>query len=132
MSFPTITAAYAALLAILFVALSVWVVAGRLQTDVLQGDGGNDTLTRRMRSQGNFAEYIPFALLLIGLLEVDGASSVLIQVLCLVLLVSRLIHPVGMLAAKNTPQQYICRGGGILATFGVILVAALVLLVRVA
>ena len=70
-------------------------------------------------------------MLLIALLEGSGASHVLIQALCLILLVARLLHPVGMLAAKNSPSQFACRGGGIIATFGVLLVAALALLVRV-
>ncbi len=132
MYFPAITALYAALLAIVFVTMSAWVVLGRVQTDVMQGDGGNDTITRRMRAQGNFAEYVPYALLLIALLEAAGASHALVHLLCLVLLISRLMHPFGMLAAKDSPQQYVCRGGGIVATFLVILVAAISLLVRVA
>ena len=131
MTFPAITSAYAALLAITFVAISGWVVAGRLQTDTLQGDGGHDDLTRRIRSHGNFAEYVPYALLLIALLEASGASHVLIQVLCLVLLVSRLLHPIGMFAPPNSPRQFACRGGGILSTMLVMLVAAVTLLIRV-
>ena len=129
MLFPSITSFYAGLFAILFVALSAWVVGGRLQDDTLFGTGDN-SLTRRVRSQGNFAEYVPFALLLIALLEAGGGSRVLVQVLCIVLLVARLLHPVGMLAPKNSPQQFACRGGGIVATFLVILVTGLVLLVR--
>lgn len=130
MLFPLITSFYAGLFAIIFVALSGWVVGGRVQKQTLFGDNGDDALTRRIRSHGNFAEYVPFALLLIGLLEASGASRVLIQVLCIVLLVARLLHPVGMFAPENSPQQFACRGGGILTTFLVILVAGLVLLVR--
>ena len=132
MIFPSITAAYAAILAILFVAMSGWVVVGRLQTDALFGDGGNDGMLRRARAQGNFAEYVPYALLLIALLEAGGAGHVLVHLLCLVLLAARLAHPFGMLAPKNSPQQFACRGGGIVATFAVLLVAAVALLVRVA
>ena len=130
MTFPAITSFYAALFAILFVLISAWVVAGRLQTDTLHGDGGRNDLVRRIRSQGNFAEYVPYALLLIALLEASGASSALVQTLCLVLLVARLMHPVGMLAPKNSPRQFACRGGGIIATFVVLLTASIALLVR--
>ena len=131
MIFPAITSFYAALLAIVFVLMSGWVVAGRMQTDTLQGDGGRDDLVRRIRSQGNFAEYVPYALLMIALLEASGASHILIQVLCIVLLVARLLHPVGMLAPKNSPRQFACRGGGIVSTFVVLLVASIALLIRV-
>ncbi len=129
MIFPSITAAYAAILGLVFVAISGWVVAGRVGMDTLQGDGGHDGLQRRIRSQGNFAEYVPYALLLIALLEGRGAGHVLIHLLCLVLLAARLAHPVGMFAPKNSPRQFACRGGGIIATLGVLLVAAVALLV---
>ena len=132
MFFPAITATYAALLAIIFVVMSGWVVAGRVRMDTLQGDGGHDALQRRIRSQGNFAEYVPYALLLIGLLEASGASHGLIHILCIVLLAARLAHPFGMFAPENSPRQFACRGGGIVATFAVILIAAVVLLFRVA
>ncbi|AWN43022.1 MAPEG family protein [Methylobacterium durans] len=132
MTFPAITAFYAALLALLFVGLSGWVVAGRLSSDVLHGDGGDAELQKRIRCQGNFAEYVPFALLLIALLEASGGSLALVRGLLVVLLLARLLHPVGMLAPKNAPRQFACRGGGIVATFGVTAVAALALLVRTA
>ena len=126
------TAAYAAVLALVFLGLSGWVMAARLQTDTLHGTGGNPMVEKRMRSQGNFAEYVPYALLLMALLEAAGGNHVLIQVLGIVLLVGRLLHPIGMLAAKNSPPQFACRGGGILATFAVIAIAAIALLVRIA
>ena len=131
MTFPAITSFYAALLAITFVLISGWVVAGRVQTDTLHGDGGRDDLARRIRSQGNFAEYVPYALLMIALLEASGASRILVQALCLVLLVARLLHPIGMLAPKNSPRQFACRGGGIISTFAVLLVASVALMIRV-
>ena len=130
MIFPTLTAFYGAILALIFVALSGWVVAGRFSTDTLHGDGGHQTLLKRMRSQGNFAEYVPFALLLIGAYEAGGGSSGVTRTLLMVLILARLLHPVGMLAPKNSPQQFACRGGGIIATFTVITVAAVLLLLR--
>lgn len=131
MTYPTTTAVYAALLALLYVGLSGWVVAGRVSEDVLHG-GGDEALQKRIRSQANFGEYVPVALVLVALLEAGGAAHGLIQGLLLVLLVARLLHPVGMFAPKNSPRQFACRGGGIIATFGVILVAAVALLIRAA
>ena len=72
----------------------------------------------------------PFALLLLALLEASGSSHLLIHVLGIILLVARVLHPFGMMAPKNSPQQFACRGGGIFSTFGVMLVAAIALLVR--
>lgn len=132
MVFPSLTAAYGAVLALLFAGLSGWVMARRLSANVLHGDGGDAVLLHRARSQANFAEYVPFILLLVGLLEAHGASRVLVHGLLLVLLVGRVLHPFGMTAPANSPRQYACRGGGILATFAVLIVAALALLLRLA
>jgi uncharacterized membrane protein YecN with MAPEG domain len=125
------TAIYAAVFALLYVGLSSWVVAGRLSADVLHGDGGNQTLEKRIRAQGNFGEYVPLALLVIALLEAAGGSSGVVRSLLIVLLIARVLHPFGMFAPKNSPRQFACRGGGILATFAVIAVAAITLLLRV-
>ncbi|RVU19820.1 MAPEG family protein [Methylobacterium oryzihabitans] len=130
MVFPATTAVYAALLTLVFLALSGWVMARRLSANVLHGTGGDDVLLVRMRSQANFAEYVPLALLLVGLLEAHGAARGLIQGLLALLLVARVLHPVGMVAAKNSAQQFACRGGGILVTMLVMAVAAVALLLR--
>ena len=131
MTYPALTAFYAALFALLYVGLSSWVVAGRLRADVLHGDGGNPNLEKRIRAQGNFGEYVPLALLLVALLEASGGSPTLVRGLLIVLLGARVLHPFGMFAPKNSPRQFACRGGGILATFAVVAVAAIALLLRV-
>ena len=131
MIFPSITAFYGAILALILVALSVWVIAGRFGKQTLFGDGGDDSMMRRVRSQANFVEYVPFAVLIIALLEASGASQALVRTLLVVLVVARLLHPIGMLAEANTPRQFACRGGGIIATLIVIIVAAFALLIRV-
>lgn len=130
MTYPSITATYAAVLGVEFAILSIWVIAGRLSTDTLHGDGGQDGLQKRIRAHGNFAEYVPIALLLVGLLEGGGAGRGSIHGLLLVLLLGRVLHPFGMFAAPNSPRQFACRGGGILATVGVIVTAAIMLLIR--
>ncbi|WP_342163736.1 MAPEG family protein [Methylobacterium sp. SD21] len=129
MIFPATTAYYAAILALVYLGLSGWVMAGRLSGNVLHGDGGDADLQKRIRSQANFGEYVPIALILIGLLEGRGASHTTVQALLIALLVGRLLHPVGMFAPANSPRQFACRGGGILLTFGAVLVAAVLLLV---
>ena len=129
MIFPATTAFYAAILALVYLGLSGWVMAGRLSGNVLHGDGGDADLQKRIRSQANFGEYVPIALILIGLLEGRGASHTIVQALLIALLVGRLLHPVGMFAPANSPRQFACRGGGILLTFGAVLVAAVLLLV---
>ena len=72
MVFPVVTAIAAAVLGLIFAALSGWVIAGRLSTGVLHGDGGEETMNRRMRAHANFIEYVPLILLLVALLECGG------------------------------------------------------------
>ncbi len=72
---PVITPLYAALAAAVMIVLSLRVIGMRRGRRVSIGDGGDDDLARRIRAQGNFAEYTPLALLLILLLELGGAPA---------------------------------------------------------
>lgn len=132
MVFPTVTAFYAAILALVFMALSAWVTAGRGKLDILHGDGGDDGLNRRIRAHANFAEYVPLILLVAALLEADGATEFTMNALLLPLLIARIIHPIGMVARKNSPQQFAFRAPGALITWVVMVATAILLLLRVA
>ncbi|MDF2599316.1 MAG: glutathione S-transferase [Methylobacterium brachiatum] len=132
MIFPATTAVYAALLALVYLGLSGWVMGSRVSGNVLFGDGGDESMLKRVRSHANFSEYVPLALLLVGLLEAGGGSHGLVQGLLIALLVGRILHPIGMFAAPNSPRQFACRGGGILLTLAVLAIAAIALLLRTA
>lgn len=132
MTFPATTALYAALLALLYLGLAGFVMAGRMSDNVLHGDGGDDALLKRIRSHANFSEYVPLTLILVGLLEGQGAGHGLVQGLLLALLVGRILHPVGMFAPPNSPRQFACRGGGMLLTLAAMGVAAVLLVLRTA
>ncbi|MET0257929.1 MAG: MAPEG family protein [Methylobacterium sp.] len=128
MIFPATTAFFAGLFGLLYVGLSGWVVGGRVSNDVLHGSG-NDLLQKRIRAHGNFQEFVPLALLLIAFLEAGGTRHWIVQALLVVLLIGRILHPFGMFAPKNSPQQFACRGGGILTTLLVLLISSILLLV---
>lgn len=130
MIFPATTALFAGLLALVYVGLSAWVMAGRTVKGALLGDGGDENLQTRIRTHANFGEYVPLCLILLGLLEAGGGGHTLVLALSIVLLVGRLLHPVGMFATPNSLRMFACRGGGILATMGVLAVAAVALVLR--
>ncbi|WP_342149529.1 MAPEG family protein [Methylorubrum sp. SB2] len=130
MIFPATTAFYAGLLGLIYAGLSAWVIGGRVTSNVLFGDGGKDGLQRRIRSHGNFSEFVPFTLLLIALYEAGGGSRAWVQGLLIVLVIARILHPIGMFAVANTPRQFACRGGGIIATIAVMTITAILLLLR--
>jgi uncharacterized membrane protein YecN with MAPEG domain len=132
MIFPTLTAIYAAVLALIFVALTIWVSAARFRFRINHGDGGNTQLQRRIRSHANFAEYVPLILILVGLLEAGGTSRLTIHALLLPLAIARIIHPIGMVAHDFSAQQFTLRGPGAAITWVVMVVAAVLLLMRLA
>jgi uncharacterized membrane protein YecN with MAPEG domain len=121
-----ITALYAGLLAPLFILLAVRVIGARRGARVAIGDGGDKALLRRMRVHANFAEYVPFALLLIGLAESLGVHRWLLHTLGATLIAARLVHAFGVSQPKENLNL---RVAGMAGTFTVIAVAAITCLV---
>lgn len=120
-----ITALYAGLLGLLLVYLSVRVILGRKRHRVDLGDGGQPALARAIRTQGNFTEYVPLALLLILVLEVLGTRPAVLHGLGILLLVARLGHLQGFGSTVGTSAG---RTIGAAGTFGVIIVASVLAL----
>jgi uncharacterized protein len=89
---PTIVPFYAALLGLIFIFLSARVVAARRLFRVRLGSGGQELLERRIRVQGNFAEYVPITIILLTFLELYGGAKWLIHVLCIALILGRCLH----------------------------------------
>ena len=85
-----VTPLYAGLLTLWFVVLSIRVM--NLRSDVPFGDSGDIAITRVIRAQANFAEYVPLAVLLMGFLEVTRYSIYLLHALGVILVVARLLH----------------------------------------
>jgi uncharacterized membrane protein YecN with MAPEG domain len=67
-----ITSVIAAALTIIFVKLSFAVIGLRRKNQIGLGSGGIDDLERAIRAQGNFAEYVPFGIILIACLELSS------------------------------------------------------------
>jgi uncharacterized membrane protein YecN with MAPEG domain len=116
MIFPGITAFYAAILGLIYVALTGLVVFGRGKFKVFNGDGGNQTM--------------PLLLVLIGFLEAGGGSPSIVRIMLIVLVVARALHPFGMLAREKSVRQMICRGFSSLATWIILIVVSILLLTR--
>ncbi len=91
-----VTAPWAALLALLFVAISIRVIRERRRAKVAIGAGGDAALERAIRSQANFAEYVPIALILMLTAEHAGSSRWLLHAAGAALLVGRLVHAYGL------------------------------------
>jgi uncharacterized membrane protein YecN with MAPEG domain len=119
-----VTPLYAGLLVLWFVVLSVRVVNLR-RRGILFGDNGDVAVIRIGRAHANFAEYVPLALLLMGLLELAHFSIYILHALGLALLIARLIHG---LALSFGWQMRFGRVAGSALTFIVLLIEAVLCL----
>jgi uncharacterized protein len=127
---PSITAFYLALLALLYALLTLHVIRLRQGNRAAFGDGDSITLRRAIRAHSNFIEYVPIVTPMVGFMEMSGASAVRIHLLMGALVVSRLLHPLGMYAAPNTQAFRIGRVGGMTLTIGLLIACALMILSR--
>lgn len=122
-----ITTLYASLLGILYLALTAYVIKGRFKYRIGLGDGGNPDMIQRIRMHGNFVETVPFALLLLFLVEISNFSYALIHILGVALFVGRVLHALGL---HRTPYSSIGRTGGMVLTLTMVLLASGLLLYR--
>lgn len=117
-----VTPVYAALLTLLFVILSVRTLRTRRRLGIAVGDGANDEMLRAMRVHANFAEYAPLSLLVLLMLELQGAPAGLVHGLGALLLVGRCVHAWGV---SRTDEDYRFRVLGMSLTFTALLGGAL-------
>ena len=91
-----ITSIIASVLTIIFIRLSFAVIGLRKRNKVSLGSGGHEDLERAIRAHGNFAEYVPFGVILIACLELNGAPWWLVALPGITLIIGRLIHAKGI------------------------------------
>lgn len=105
---------YAALLGLLYFALSLRAIAARRIARKGIGLLGEERLDRRLHVHRNFAEYAPFVLLLLAFAELRGAPADGLHLACVFLVVGRCSHAWGV---SHVPENYRWRMGGMIATF---------------
>jgi len=109
-------------LALIFLWLSLRVIRHRRAERIPLGSGGNAALERAVRAHANFAEFVPFAVLLLLLAEWGGAWPALLHGLGALLVAARLSHGIGIV---QEPEDFRLRVFGMMGTFGVMGIAAL-------
>lgn len=122
---PQITAAYAALFGLLYGVLSMRALGQRRALGIALGDAGNPILQRALRVHANFAEYVPLCLLLLLLLELQGAPAAGLHAGYGGLLLGRLLHAWGV---SQREENYFYRVSGMALTLTVLNGASLMLL----
>ena len=91
-----VTSIIAAVLTAIFIRLSFAVIGLRKKNKVGLGSGGHEDLERAIRAHGNFAEYVPFGIILIACLELNGAPWWLVALPGITHIIGRLIHAKGI------------------------------------
>ena len=92
-----ITGFYAGLFALMLVALIFVVIGKRMKYKVGLGTGGIPDLEQAIRVHGNFVEIVPFALILMGLMDyTDAAPAWFLHVYGITLLLARILHAGGL------------------------------------
>jgi hypothetical protein len=120
-----ITGGYAAALTALFLLLSARVIVFRRKNRINLGDGGDPEMLRRIRAQGNFAEYATLGIVLLGIAELQGEAALWLHGLGAMLLVGRLAHGLNFTFALNNVMLRV--GGMVLTLFALGFGAVLVL-----
>jgi len=117
-----ITPIYAALITLIYIALSWHIIRYRRANMISLGDNGDKALLKRMRAQANCAEYAPLGLVLLLLTEAQGAPALTVHLLGCMLVAGRILHPLGFAV---TPQKIILRQIGTALTLLMLLTSAL-------
>lgn len=112
---PTsITALYAAILALFIVVLGTNVTLHRLKRGVMLGDGDDPLLRRVIRMHGNSIENVPIAVVLMALYELDGGQPLALHVAGVALIVGRVLY-LGRLWVNENPSPI--RASGVTLTW---------------
>ncbi len=121
-----ITALFVGLHGLLAMLLVLKITRFRQKDKIAFGDGGNEGMQRAIRVQANFIEYVPLALIMILVLEIQGASEMLLYGLGTALFLGRVLHAYGLGKSSGaTPGRFI----GTLLTWAVYFVGAIACLI---
>ncbi|HRD78155.1 MAG TPA: MAPEG family protein [Hyphomicrobiaceae bacterium] len=110
----SITAIYAGLLGLIAIVLAAMVGRARVATGVSLGDAGRPALLVAMRRQANFVEYVPLFVVLLAIVEINGAPRWWLHTLGSIVVAARIIHPFGL---RHDVMRTIPRFLGTVGTF---------------
>jgi len=96
-----VTSIFTAILTLFYLVLTLRIITIRETHKVSLGDGGVDELQRAIRAHGNFAEYVPIALICLACLEGNGAPWWITVPLGIAIVTGRVLHALGMSEAKS-------------------------------
>jgi uncharacterized protein len=86
------------ILGLLFLVHTIRVIAARgAENGPALGDGGSEAMERKIRTHGNFAEYVPLLIIILFLLESVGVGTLYLVCYAAMVVLGRVIHAYGLL-----------------------------------
>lgn len=95
-SLLTVSPLYTGILGLILVALTLAVVNKRRKDLIAVGDGGDKEMTKLIRIHGNFTEFVPLAVIMMVILEVNQVDELMLHGLGIALVIGRLLHAAGL------------------------------------
>lgn len=123
-----VTGLYASLLGVIYLVLAMHVSGVRMKFKASLGVDASPELLEAVRRHGNFAEWVPFALLLMALCELNGLQGIFLHTAGTALVVARILHPFGV---KHNVVPHPLRFVGASTTFLVVFALSIALFFRV-
>jgi len=108
-----VTLVTACVAGLILIWLSVRVIGSRVEGEVLIGNGDSDDLLYKVRTHGNFSEYAPLFLIILGAVEAAGGHSTALMAVAALFIVARFFHVFGMGPNANLKLRQI----GMVGTF---------------
>jgi len=118
---------WAALNAIITLALAINCAVTRGKTKILIGDGGNEAMLRAIRAHGNNVEYTPLVLVMLVTLGLLQASTLILHLVGGLLFAGRAAHGLGL---STNSGVSVGRAGGTLLTIVAAVIAIVTLLIK--
>jgi len=123
-----ITSFTAALLTPLYIFLAFKIIKTRRGQRLSTGDGGDQYFQHVIRAHGNFSEYVPMGLILLGLFELSDGPTWVACVLAILLVAGRVAHAYAFL---HSPMHFKARTIGMVLTFTMLGISAVSLMMQV-
>jgi uncharacterized membrane protein YecN with MAPEG domain len=98
---PQITLILSSIMGFMCVWLALQVIKNRRKHKISMGDGGIEELKKAIRAHGNFIEYVPISLILLGMSELNHANPFVVLVFAVLILLGRIFHAYAFLKSKE-------------------------------
>jgi uncharacterized membrane protein YecN with MAPEG domain len=98
---PKVTLVLSSFMGFMSVWLALQVIKNRRKHKISLGDGGIDELARAIRAHGNFSEYVPISLILLGASELNRANFFVVVAFAFLILLGRAFHAYAFLGGRE-------------------------------